>query len=251
MNQIFEYNLPYKTKEEVVKVQDNGDKVISTEEVEKTVKVIIKEPTRQDIEKSKNIYQESWSDCVRRGILTRAIIDKNYRGQNGILTDDELKSLGQIQDRLGEIQGEYKELNDKENKTDKDQAKLTELINEFAVVQEQISALENVNESLYKNTAESIAFERQILWNIVSLSYIERNGKVVPLADGDTLDEKLDYLDKITQNKASDDAKLWAEIYTKAIDRNGYFINMLSRGKITDSQLKDINDAIDKGDLAI
>ena len=74
------------------------------------------------------------------------------------------------------------------------------------------------------------------MYNIIYLSYIEERGRPVPLIDGDSLEDKLENYDVIL-DKNDEKSKL----YYKIIERNGYFVNMLSRGKLEVSQLDALN----------
>lgn len=243
MKELFSYNLTIKSTQEVTEELEPGKKTITTKEIDKPVKIIIKEPSRKNLSDSKDIYNQEWSRCVSNGIVTRAILDKKYRSEKGIFTADEVKGLDEIQSRLLDIRAEYKELEKIENKSAEQNKKINDLLIEFSGIQNQLEELEQVNESLYRTTAESLAKEKEILYNILFLSYIEENGKVIPLVEGETLEERLEKYDEIL-DKNDEKAKL----YSRIIDRNGYFINLLSRGKIEISQLKTLNEQFDEAE---
>lgn len=236
MKELFSYTLPLKQKQEITETLPNGDKITKSVDKESLVKIIIKEPSRKEIQEAKDVYNREWSRCVTNGIVTRAILDKKYRAENGIFTPSEIKNLEDTQKRIKEIREEYSVLDKIPNKSVEDNEKINDLLNEFSNIQKGLDELENLNEDLYSNTAESISKQKEIMYNILYLSYIEERGRPVPLIDGDSLEDKLENYDVIL-DKNDEKSKL----YYKIIERNGYFVNMLSRGKLEVSQLDALN----------
>lgn len=236
MKQIFSYSLPFKQKQDITETLPNGDKIIKSIEKETPVKVVIKEPTRLETQSARDIYNREWSRCVTNGIVTRAILDKKYRAENGIFTPEEIKNLDETKKRIQEIRDEYLVLEKIKDKTAEDNEKINDLLTEFSAIQSSLDELDRVNENLYSNTAEALAKQKEITYNILFLSYIEEKGKLVPLIPGDTLEDKLDNYDAILE--PNDDK---SKLYFKIIERNGYFVNMLSRGKMEVSQLEALN----------
>lgn len=236
MKELFSYTLPLKQKQEITETLPNGDKITKSVDKESLVKIIIKEPSRKEIQEAKDVYNREWSRCVTNGIVTRAILDKKYRAENGIFTPSEIKNLEDTQKRIKEIREEYSVLDKIPNKSVEDNEKINDLLNEFSNIQKGLDELENLNEDLYSNTAESISKQKEIMYNILYLSHIEERGRPVPLIDGDSLEDKLENYD-IILDKNDEKSKL----YYKIIERNGYFVNMLSRGKLEVSQLEALN----------
>ena len=79
MKELFSYTLPLKQKQEITETLPNGDKITKSVDKESLVKIIIKEPSRKEIQEAKDVYNREWSRCVTNGIVTRAILDKKYR----------------------------------------------------------------------------------------------------------------------------------------------------------------------------
>ena len=252
MKTLIEYILKIKSKEDVTETLENGDKIIKSVEVEKPVKVILKEPSRAEVNKSKEIFQVELSNAIRAGILSRAVLDKIYRQNDGVLTDGELKRIEEIKKRLDEIRAEYQKLPQKpEDQTEDEKAKVNDLANEFIVITKNLDQLEAGLESLFANSAEAVAQSKQILWNVLFLSYIEKDGKLRPLLDGEDSDERLANLDKILETQESDEDKSRAALYGEILDRNGYFITRLSKGTIEQNQLEELNKQIEAGEITL
>lgn len=250
MKSLIEYTLTTKSKQDVTYPQEDGSKKVVTEEIDVPIKVILKSPSRVDSEKAKQLYQVELSNAIRAGILDRAVLAKIYRQNDGILTNNELKQVEEIQKRIQEIRAEYQKI-PTENQSESDKKKIDDLVNEFTAVTEQLTQLEESTENLFVNSAESVASGKQQMWNLLFLSYIEKDGKIQPVVPGDTLEERLDNFDKILDNQESDESKSQAALYNQILLRNGFFINLLSKGKADQSQLTEINSRIDSGEIVL
>lgn len=252
MKNLIEYTLKIKSKEDVTETLENGDKIIKSVEVEKPVKVVLKEPSRQETNKAREFYLVELSNALRAGILSRAVLDKMYRQNEGVLTESELKRIDKIRNRLDEIRVEYQKFPQKpEDQTDEEKTKINDLINEFTVITRDLEQLEEGLESLFSNSAESVAQSKQALWNVLFLSFIEKDGKLRPVVEGETLDERLDAFDKILEAQNTEDEKNRAALYNEILTRNGSFVNLLSKGKVEQSQLKELNDKIESGEIVL
>ena len=248
MKEFFTYNLKFKSQEDVTEELEKGKKTITTKEVEKPVRVIIKEQSRQEITNSNNVYEEEWSSCIRRGILPRALISKTYRSGDGILTSDEVKVLDEINKKIEEIKEKYQEVNSKEEKSEEDNKEIEKLAAEFAWANAQLNSLEDVSESLFRHSAETLSFEKQLMYNILFLSYLEATpGQIVPLLEGETMDEKLASFDKIldVDEKSSFAAKEKARLYDEVIALNTEILKQYFTGKIQKTDLDQIKKNIE------
>lgn len=253
MKEIFTYSLPYQVKEKVTVAQEDGSELTTLQEVEKKIRVIIKEPTRKDVEAAKNIYQETWSDAVRRGILTRAIIDKTYSNSNGFLSDNEKKNLQDAADKMIEIKKKYENFKDikEEDQTEEQKIEIKKLSDEFLTAKDSFDQLDQFSDVLYRNSAETIASEKQLLYNTLFLSYVDKDGKIEPIVGGESLSDKLSKFDSILDNSSSDEAKEKAKLYDTILYRNGRYLELLSGGKLQVEQLKVLNEKVDSGEIAL
>lgn len=252
MKEIFNYQLILKTQEKVTTQQEDGSELSKLEDVDKKVKIIIKEPSRKEIEAARNIYQETWSDAVRRKILTRAIIDKEYKNNNGVLSDDEAGEINRAAETINEVREKFQEFKDVkfEDRTDEQKEEIEKLSKQFEAAQSVIDALEQKLEILYANSAETIAFNKQILFNTLFLTYVEIDGKTAAVVPGDSLDEKLARFDAILDDKSSETAKSKGILYDEILHRNVKYLELLSTGKIQLSQLEIFNQKVDAGEIA-
>ena len=252
MRELFSYQLFYKKTEDVTEELEPGKKTITTKLVEKPVRVIIKEQNRADLSAANNVFQIEWSDCIRKGILPRSLISKKFRESSGILTENEVKALEEINKIIEDVKEEYQAISAKEVKSSEDEEKIKELMEKFSWANEQLTSLEEVNESLFKNSAENLAWSKQLMFNILNLSYVEFvPGKIVPYVQGETLDEKLENLDKIAADESSDESKEKARLYDEILSINTEFLKLLTTGKITKEQFPAIRESIEKKEVKI
>ncbi len=244
MKELFSYNLKTKVRADITEETEPGKKVITTKIIEKPVRVIIKSPGRAEITESQNIYQITFSDGIRRGLLPRILISKIFRESNGILTQNELKDLEGVSKKIVDIQTEYEKI--KESADLKDKNRVKELLLEFSAANQKLEQLEEVNSSLFVNSAESIAGERQLIFNILFLSHIEVDGKIIPLVNGNTVDEKLENFDKILDAESeSFEAAEKAKLFDQILVINSEFLRLLNSGKITKEQFPFIKENIE------
>ena len=55
--------------------------------------MILKEPNRRQIEEADMEYSIEMSQCVKRGILTKAMLAKKYSDSGGLLAEQDAKNL--------------------------------------------------------------------------------------------------------------------------------------------------------------
>lgn len=253
MKELFSYSLTYKTKTRVTEKQEDGSEVTRLQDVEKPVKVIIKSPSRRDSEAAKNIYQESWSDAVRRGILTRAVIDKTYSNQDGVLSESQKQNLEEAFKKMVGIREKYQPYSEikEEDRTEEEKQEIEKLGKEFETAQEEFYKIEALSDSLYRHSAENIAAEKQVLYNALFLTFLDFNGKSQSIVEGETLSARQDNLDKILDDDSNDDAKEKARLYSVVFYRNLKYLDYLGNGRIALDQLSTINEKVDKGELSL
>ena len=186
---------------ETISKDENGDEVkVSKKVTEKTpMKVILKKPSRRQVEEADLEYSVEMSRCVKKGILTKAMLVKKYSDTGGLMSETEAKTLYQLYQKLMELQREYTE-NETVNKAEPNRKKKTdELTLEMTKVRDQIIKTEMAYQSLFDHTADMKAQNRLLLWYIINLTYIQREGdpKPVPYFKGEDFEDRLeDYYQK-------------------------------------------------------
>jgi hypothetical protein len=153
---------------------------------------VIMQPTRRQMEEADMEYSIEMSRCVKEGILTKAMLLNKYSDNGGIMSEAEAKDLASMYGRLSELQTEFTtwKINDKQKFNDKQKA----TVEEMASLRRSIAQTETNYSALLNHTADNKAQTRVIGWYLLSLSYLEDDGKLEPYFAGETYEEKKDFL---------------------------------------------------------
>ena len=111
LKEIYNFTI-YEEKEtpvETVSKDAEGNEIKTTkkEKVKTPIKVILKKPSRRQIEEADLEYSVEMSRCVKKGILTKAMLVKKYSDTGGLMSESEAKGLYEMYQRLMELQNEY------------------------------------------------------------------------------------------------------------------------------------------------
>ena len=108
------------TEEKVVKNEETGEEetVSVTKDVVEPVpyRVIMKQPTRRQIEEAELEFSVEISKCIKRGILTKAMLAKKYSDTGGLLAEEDAKALTEMYIKYGELSQESEKLQIKNKK---------------------------------------------------------------------------------------------------------------------------------------
>ena len=96
-----------------------GEKITKTKKVKekKSYQIRIKRPSRRELEEAELEYSIEMSKCVKKGILTRAMLYKKYSDTGGMYTEDEASDYSKIYKDILTAQNEYVRLDTVEKKT--------------------------------------------------------------------------------------------------------------------------------------
>ena len=85
-------------KETSRKDKKTGDVIKKIKKVKEKVPYVIrlKRPSRRELEEAELEYSVEMSKCVKKGILTRAMLFKKYSDTGGMYTDAESENYGKI-----------------------------------------------------------------------------------------------------------------------------------------------------------
>ena len=97
------YSFSLDKEEEVEKETSRKNK--KTGDITKNIKKVkekvpyairLKRPSRRELEEAELEYSVEMSKCVKKGILTRAMLFKKYSDTGGMYTDDESENYGKV-----------------------------------------------------------------------------------------------------------------------------------------------------------
>ena len=171
------------------------EKVTTTKKVKKDVPydVIIYQPSRRQVEDADMEFSIEMSRCIKKGVLTKAMLAKKYSDSGGLLTEDDSNSLMRLYRELSETQESLGRLLSKKEKNKNEQKRADDLTDKFTETRKQIVDLETTYQTVFNHTADTKAQNKTILWYMLNLSYVQAEGKdPEPLFVGSTNEEKED-----------------------------------------------------------
>jgi len=211
MKEIYSFSIDVEREvEETVKKKRKNKETNKMEEVsveqtvkkEVPVKIILKEPNRREVEEADMEYSIEMSKCIKKGILTKAMLAKKYSDSGGLLSEEDATSLTRNYAGLGDLQNKYTRLSAKPKKTKKDEDRLTELMGEMGEKRREIVDMETSYSSLFNHTADSKAQSKVILWYLVTLSYYQENedDEIKPFFTSEDTEEKIEQYYDLDEN---------------------------------------------------
>ena len=245
------YSFPLEREEEVEKETSRKDK--KTGDIIKKIKKVkekipyairLKRPSRRELEEAELEYSVEMSKCVKKGILTRAMLFKKYSDTGGMYTDDESRDYSEIYRKLLTLQNEYVRMDSIDKPTDSQKEKLEKIKDDLAESKKKLVELESNMHSLFDHTADTKAQNKLLLWYTLMLTHIqgESDEAPVPYFKGDTFEEKTkDYYDK-----EDDSDEFYQEIVKKVTTILAFwFFNQASKPE----EFNNLIEQMEKGEL--
>ena len=195
--EIYSFTIPRDVEVESTTTKTKGGKKVSvpTTTIE-TVdnKIIIYKPNRRQIEEADMEYTIKMSECINRGILTRAMLAKKYSDAGGIVSEEDAENLAKRYGKFNELQESYIKLDSKKKKNSRDKTRLEEIQEQLGNIRREIVDIESSYSALFSHTADAKAQNQAILWYLVNLAKIQESEDESPvdLFEGDSFEEKLD-----------------------------------------------------------
>ncbi len=233
----FEVKTTKDVEEKTVSKNEANEETTTIKKVRKEVpvRIVIKRPTRKQIEKADLQYTIKLSELMKLGVLTRAMVTKKYADTGGVLTETEANYLTSRYKRLAEIQRDFVNLSIKaEALNDTDKAKLTEVTEEINTIRREIAETESNYSFIFQHTSDQKALNHVILWYSIMLSYVEEQPKEdgvpvwTPLYKGETFEEKVE--DFYTKEENAD------SFYLQVKQKLAYFVSFWYNGAIASKE---------------
>ena len=219
MKELFSYIV--KVNKEVEKTEtkeENGQKITVTQKIkeEVPVRVIIKQPSRKNLEDAELQFSVELSNCIKKGILTKGMLTKKYSDTGGMLSEEDAKELVTLYNKITQYQNELLLLT---SKTDYDKQIEAEIINRITTTRMRMVQVESLYRTLFDNTADNIAQNNVIRWFCLHMAHtqIMPDGNIEPMFKGNSTDQKLESLHQMDENED--------EIYTKAYRKLATFMS--------------------------
>lgn len=186
-----------KTVESVRKNKKTGEETITKKKVKKNepVEVQIKRPNRRQLEEAELEYSVEMSKCIKRGILTKAMLGKKYSDTGGLFSEDDSSQYGDLYKEALDLQNEYLRLDTVKKKTAAQKKRFEKVKTLVALNRKRIVEFESNFQSLFDHTADVKAQNKVLLWYCLNLTYVydEELDSFTPYFQGDDFEEKTSY----------------------------------------------------------
>jgi hypothetical protein len=236
---IYTFTVDKKEKKEVEVKRKNKqtgeeEKVIQTKTVNTPVKFYVKKPTRRIADEGETYYASQLSKNVKKGIVTKAMLAKQYIDTGGTFTEAEGKSILVLMKEVDDLKSKYQLL----KSTDGSEKEAEELEKEIIKKQKLLIEIENSTQAVYQHTADARAERATLLWYTVQLAFQEgEDGDGLPYFDGAIYEERLENLydkeekeedefDYIVTNKFMKAISYWFYSQSVKQDEIDKFVNM-------------------------
>ena len=228
------------------KNKKTGEETTVTKKVKEKVPVVIKikRPSRRELEDAELEYSVEMSRCVKKGILTKAMLYKKYSDTGGVFSEDDAKDYGVLYKEVLDLQNEYVRLDMIDKKTDDQKEKLQKIKKTLSESRRKIIETETSMQSLFDHTADTKAQNRLLLWYTLMLTNIQREKDEQPenYFKGKNFEDKLeDYYSKEDEASA-----LYSEIIKKVTTVLAFwFFNQAS----TPEEFNKLIEDVEKGEV--
>lgn len=171
------------------------EEITTTKKVVKPVdySIIFNEPSRRQAEDADMEFSIEMSKCIKKGILTKAMLAKKYSDSGGLLTEEDSQRLLRGYSQIAETQHALKRLIVKKKKSQEEKQEEERLTEELADARRSVVNLETAYQNVFNHTADTKAQNRTILWYLINLTFVKSgNGEERRLFNGEDYDEMLD-----------------------------------------------------------
>jgi hypothetical protein len=219
MKELFSFNITVnKEVEKTETKEENGQTITVTQKVKEDVpvRIIIKQPSRKNMEDADLQYSIEMSNCVKKGILTKGMLTKKYSDTGGLFSEEDATELAKLYSLVINWQNELTRVT---SKTDVNKEAETALIDKILAAKARIVQLESDNQTLFNNTADTIAQNNVIRWFCLHMAHTQvmPSGNIEPMFKGFSTEEKLAQLYAMDETEDS--------VYTKAFRKLMTFVS--------------------------
>jgi len=192
-------------KKTTKKDKKTGEETTITKKVKEKVPVVvkIKRPSRRELEEAELEYSIEMSKCIKKGILTKAMLAKKYSDTGGLFSEEEANKYQELYKQALDLQNEYIRLETATKKTEKQKKRFEKVKKEVALVRKDIVEMESTYSSLFDHTADVKAQNRLILWYVLHLTKIfnDEEDTFDFYFNGEDFDEKIEGYHKLEESE--------------------------------------------------
>ena len=248
----FEKEVEESTKEKRTNDQGVEEEIEIKKKVKKDlpVEVLIKKPSRRQLEDAETEFSICMSECVKKGILTKAMLAKKYADTGGALAEEEARDLLNLYKEAAEIEREISHLSVKglDKQDEKLRKKLSDYDVRIAEIKRKIIETESDYRVLFNHTADVKAQNRVMMWYVLNLTYYKSLALNIPdyklFFKGETFKDKMD--DYYEKDEADDELFLKVIGKVSAIISYWYFSGTEFNKEDVDAFLQDNDDVAEE-----
>lgn len=239
--ELYSFSVDREVEKEVSSTRTNkktGENVTVSKKVKtkEPLEIKLKKPSRRELEEAELEFSVEMSKCIKKGILTKAMLAKKYSDSGGLMSEDDAKTLVEDYKKIFDLQSEHSRLEIVQNKTSKQQERVSEIGSELAQVRRRIIEAESNYQSLFDHTADVKAQNRLILWYVVMLTYFKEDDEdPKPFFGGGTFEDKLE---EYYKKEESEDATYFLIAKKAATILAFWFFNQASDKESFDDLMK-------------
>lgn len=215
---IYQFSLDKEVESIVESTRKNkktGEETITKRKVTKKepVEVQIKRPNRRELEEAELEYSVEMSRCIKKGILTKAMLGKKYSDTGGLFSEEDSRQYAERYKNALDHQNEYIRLETITKRTEKQEKRFEALKEEMAENRQKIIEFESNFQSLFDHTADVKAQNRVLLWYCLNLTYVydEGSDRFVPYFQGDDFEDKIQFYYELEESED----KFYADLIKK------------------------------------
>jgi len=187
----------YVSKEKEVEVERDTPegKLISKEVKSVPHRVILKKPSRVEMQQAELVYSKEWSLAVKEGILPKAVLTKMYADFGGTVSKEDSEAYIKLLEEYTSLQNDMQSLKFKNINDDNEECKvkMDDLTKRMIAIFTEIQDFESRQGRAYDQCAEVRARNKTIQWLVLFLTYLEdEKGEPQPFFKGRTDNEKAD-----------------------------------------------------------
>jgi len=181
---------PFTEKVKTVRKNKDGEEeeVTKNKTVKKDLKIVIKKPTRKLSNEAAEQYSVELSTCVKKGILTKAMLTKKYADTGGALTESETTELLKMLQKSTDLSNQL-QLLESQNAPAEEKEELTKQI---LSIRNEMIGIQASMQTVYQHTADAIAERAMILWYVIQLTRYVEDGLAKPFFEGMTYEDQKD-----------------------------------------------------------
>jgi len=226
----FNIDIDKEVEEEVIKeVKRKNKKTGKMEKVEETtirtkikeipVKIILKKPTRTQIEDGDMFYSIWLNKFIKMGLLTRAMLAKKQVDVGGTLNEDDKMNYAKLYLKLFEKQQNIIRYSAKgpDDMSPDEKERFEGAVAELGIIRKQLADFEAAQASIFDHTADVKARNKTITWFLLHLAFVEEGEGdeeevlMRPLFSGSEYEERYTTYQELDEEED--------EIFLKAIDK--------------------------------